>query len=167
MASPTRRNAGPGPNRLIAANRRARRDYDILEEHEAGISLLGSEVKSLRDGRVQLADGFARIDERGQMWLESVHISPYKFAVGFGSHDPERRRRLLMHRAEIDRLRARVMQEHLSLVPLALRFNEDGRIKVELALARGRRKADKRQALAKADAQLDIQRELARRRKGH
>jgi SsrA-binding protein len=149
----------------IAQNRRARHDYDILDEVEAGISLLGSEVKSLREGRVQLVDGFARVDERDQMWLENVHISPYKFAVGFGAHDPERRRRLLMHRAEIDRLGDRVAQEHLSLVPLSMYFNEEGRVKVLLALARGRRKADKRQALAKADAQRDIQRELARRRK--
>jgi SsrA-binding protein len=149
----------------IAQNRRARHDYDILDEVEAGISLLGSEVKSLREGRVQLVDGFARVDDRDQMWLENVHISPYKFAVGFGAHDPERRRRLLMHRAEIDRLGARIAQEHLSLVPLSMYFNEDGRVKVLLALARGRRKADKRQALAKADAQRDIQRELSRRRK--
>lgn len=149
----------------IAQNRRARHDYDILDEFEAGISLLGSEVKSLREGRVQLVDGFARVDERGQMWLENLHISPYKFAVGFGAHDPERRRRLLMHRAEIDRLGARAAQEHLSMVPLSMYFNEDGRVKVLLALAKGRRKADKRQALAKADAQRDIQRELARRRK--
>ena len=149
----------------IAQNRRARHDYDILDEIEAGISLLGSEVKSLREGRVQLVDGFARVDDRGQMWLENVHISPYKFAVGFGAHDPERRRRLLMHRAEIDRLAAKVAQEHLSLVPLGMYFNEHGRVKVLLALAKGRRKADKRQALAKADAQRDIQRELARRRK--
>jgi SsrA-binding protein len=155
----------PTGRTAIAQNRRARHDYDILDEVEAGVSLLGSEVKSLREGRVQLVDGFARVDERGQMWLENVHISPYKFAVGFGAHDPERRRRLLMHRAEIDRLRARVMQEHLSLIPLSMYFNEDGRVKVLLALAKGRRKSDKRQALAKADAQRDIQRELARRRK--
>lgn len=155
----------PTGRTLIAQNRRARHDYDILAEVEAGISLVGSEVKSLREGRVQLGDGFARVDERDQMWLENIHISPYSFAVGFGAHDPDRRRRLLMHRAEIDRLGDRMGQEHLSLVPLSIYFNEQGRVKVLLALGRGRRKADKRQALAKADAQRDIQRELSRRRK--
>jgi SsrA-binding protein len=148
----------------IATNRRARRDYAVLDTVEAGLVLQGSEVKSLRLGHVQIADAFARWNE-GELWLEGVHISPYEFASGVGGHDPERRRKLLLHRDEIDRLKARIALERLALVPLRLYFR-DGRAKVELGLARGRQKADKRQALAERDSQREIDRALGRERKG-
>jgi SsrA-binding protein len=99
------------------------------------------------------------------MWLDGVHISPYRFAVGVGAHDPDRPRKLLMHRSEIERLHDRVARERLSLVPLSLRL-VDGRVKVELALCRGRKKGDKRQALAEKDVQREMQRSLGRQRKG-
>jgi SsrA-binding protein len=148
----------------IASNRRARRDYSVLDVVEAGLVLQGSEVKSLRLGHVQLADAFARWND-GELWLEGVHIAPYAFANGVGAHDPDRRRKLLLHRDEIDRLQARVAQERLALVPLRLYFR-DGRAKVELGLAKGRHKGDKRQRLAERDSQREIERALGRQRKG-
>lgn len=152
------------PDATLASNRRARHDYSILEVVEAGIVLHGSEVKSLRTGQVQIADAYARVID-GEVWLDGVHISPYRFAVGVGSHDPDRARKLLLRRTEIDRLAERVARERLSLVPLAFRL-VGGRVKVDLALAKGRRHADKRQAIAERDANRDIQRALGRSRKG-
>jgi SsrA-binding protein len=149
---------------LIASNRKARRDYTILDVVEAGIVLRGSEVKSLRDGHVQIADAYARF-ARGEVWLDGIHISPYTNAVGFGAHDPDRARKLLLHADQIARLHARVQQERLTLVPLSMYF-KDGRAKVELALAKGRTKGDKRQALAKADAAREMAVEAGRRFKG-
>src|SRR6476619_1230074 len=154
----------PDGTTLIASNRRARHDYGILDEVEAGLVLRGSEVKSLRLGHVQLADAFARWSD-GELWLEGVHIAPYEFANGVGAHDPDRRRKLLLHRDEIDRLQARIAQERLALVPLRLYFR-DGRAKVELGLAKGRRKGDKRQALAERDSKREMERALGRQRKG-
>ena len=110
--------ANQGGTKLIASNRRARYDYEVLDVVEAGIVLTGSEVKSLRLGHVQLADGFGR-GEGGELWLEGVHIAPYQFATDVGAHDPDRRRKLLLHRDEIDRLQARIAQDRLALVPLA------------------------------------------------
>lgn len=153
-----------GGRKVIASNRRARHDYAILDTIEAGIVLTGSEVKALREGHAQLADAYARI-LRGQVWLDGVHIPPYKFANGFGAHDPDRARKLLLHQREIDKLDHRVATEHLSLVPLALYF-KDGRVKVELALAKGRKHEDKRQALAERDSKLDIARAMGRAAKG-
>jgi SsrA-binding protein len=147
----------------IASNRRARFDYTVLETVEAGLVLHGSEVKSLRLGQVQLADAFARASG-DELWLEGVHIAPYQFANGVGAHDPDRRRKLLLHRSEIDRLQSRVAQERLALVPLRLYFRE-GRAKVELALAKGRQKGDKRQAIAERDSRREIERALGRQRK--
>jgi SsrA-binding protein len=151
-------------NAILASNRKARHDYEILDVVEAGIVLVGSEVKSLRAGQVQLVDAYARVLD-GEMWLDGVHISPYRFAVGVGAHDPDRPRKLLLHRNEIERLHDRVARERLSLVPLSLRL-VDGRVKVELALCRGRKKGDKRQALAEKDVQREMQRSLGRQRKG-
>lgn len=148
----------------IASNRRARHDYAVFDTVEAGLVLQGSEVKSLRLGQVQLADAYARWSD-GELWLEGVHIAPYQFANGVGAHDADRRRKLLLHRSEIDRLQARVAQERLTLVPLRLYFR-DGRVKVELGLGKGRQKGDKRQALAERDSQREIERALGRRRKG-
>ena len=154
----------PGATTRIADNRRARHDYHVLDTVEAGLVLHGSEVKSLRLGQVQLADAFARLSD-GELWLEGVHIAPYQFATGVGAHDPDRRRKLLLHRDEIDKLRARIDQERLALVPLRLYFR-DGRAKVELGLAKGRQKADKRQAIAERDSKREIERALGRQRKG-
>jgi len=163
MARPRAKSTTPPGTKTIASNRRARHDYAVLDTVEAGLVLSGSEVKALRHGLVQLADAFARY-HNGEMWLEGVHIAPYAFAQGFGAHDPNRRRKLLLHRDQIERLQARVAQEKLALVPLSLYF-KDGRAKVELALGKGRQKADKRQAIAERDTQREIDRELGRRRK--
>jgi SsrA-binding protein len=154
----------PRGTKVVASNRKARHDYFVLDTVEAGIALVGSEVKSLRAGQVQLADAYARM-RGGEAWLEGVHIAPYAFATGFGAHDPDRPRKLLLHREQLDKLGARVAQEHLSLVPLAIYF-KDGRAKVELALARGRRKEDRRQVLAERDAEREAARSLGRQRKG-
>ena len=150
----------PTGTKLIAANRRARRNYEVLDTVEAGLVLRGSEVKSLRAGHVQLGDAYARI-EGGEAWLVSLHIAPYGHAQAHSGHDPERPRKLLLHRAEIERLRAIVDEQRLTLVPLSLYFKE-GRAKVELALARGRKTYDKRQALAKRDAEREAARALSR-----
>lgn len=150
--------------KVVASNRRARHDYDLLDVIEAGIVLVGSEVKSLREGKVQIGEGFARVDD-GELWLHRVHIPPYTLGTGFGGHDPDRRRKLLVHRDEIDELGGRVARERLTIVPLALYF-KDGRAKVELALARPRRKEDKRRAIAERDATLEARRAMARGAKG-
>lgn len=157
----------PKPGRdgrlVVASNRRARHDYTVLDTVEAGISLRGSEVKSLREGKAQLADAYARV-EHGEVWLYGVHIPAYSYAHGVGAHRPDERRKLLLHRAEIDKLGQRVAVERLTLVPTAIYFKE-GRAKVELALAKGRRHEDRRQAMAERDAKMDIERALGRNRK--
>ena len=152
------------PDTVLASNRKARHDYAILDVVEAGIVLHGSEVKSLRAGEAKIVDSFARVID-GEVWLDGVHIPPYKYAVGVGSHDPDRARKLLLHREEISRLAARVAKERLALVPLAFRL-VDGKVKVELALARGRKREDKRQAIAERDSQREIERALGRARRG-
>lgn len=156
--------ARPSGTSTIASNRQARRNYEVLETIEAGLVLRGSEVKSLRESKVQISDAFARISGN-EAWLHSLHIAPYRFSQDHSGHDPERPRKLLMHGHEIDRLRARMDQEHLSLVPLRLYF-KDGRAKVELALAKGRRSYDKRQVLAKRDAEMEARRAMAQRGRG-
>jgi SsrA-binding protein len=153
---PTRRVQKPDGRTIVAQNRRARHDYEILETVEAGLELLGSEVKSLREGKAQLKDSYARVEDN-QMWLMGVHIPPYLYATGFGTHDPERRRRLLLHRKEIIELHNQVAQRGLTLIPLALYFKE-GKAKVELALAKGRHSYDKRRAVAERDAQREEER---------
>ncbi len=151
----------PKGTRPVAQNRKARHDYEVLETMECGIALQGSEVKSLRAGKVQLRDAYARVED-GELWLHGVHVAPYAYASGFGSHDPERRRKLLLHRRQIDELLGRTKQDSLTLVPLSLYF-KDGRAKVELGLARGRRTYDKRHAIASRDAARDVERDTARR----
>lgn len=150
----------PPGTKLVASNRRAHRNYDILETVEAGLVLRGSEVKSLRVGHVQLADAYARV-ENGEAWLHSMHVAPYEHAQEHSGHEPERPRKLLLHRSEIDRLRAIVDEQRLTLVALSVYFKE-GRAKVELALARGRKIHDKRQALAKRDAEREAARAMTR-----
>ena len=142
----------------IATNRTARRDFDVLETVEAGVVLRGSEVKSLRAAHVQFADANVWI-EGGEAWLLGVRIQPWATAQGIFGHDPDRRKKLLLHKGEIQRLGSRVAQDRLALVPLAL-YWKDGRVKVSVALARGRRRADKREALAKRDAQREAERAL-------
>jgi SsrA-binding protein len=152
---------GKGTVKVVATNRRARHDYEILEVHEAGIALAGTEVKSIREGHIQLKDSYAK-PEGGELWLVGVHVSPYSQADGFGGHEPERPRKLLLHKSEITKLAGRTQQEALTLVPLSVYFR-DGRAKVELALARGRRRHDKREAIATRDAARDAERAMAAR----
>jgi len=146
---------------LVATNRKARHDYDVLETYECGMALVGSEVKSLRASKVQLRDAYARV-ENGELWLHGAHIAPYAFSSGRDGHDPDRPRKLLLHRSEIDELAGRTQQESLTLVPLSLYFKE-GRAKLELALARGRRQYDKRHAIAERDARREAERAMSRK----
>ncbi|SCL28859.1 SsrA-binding protein SmpB [Micromonospora inyonensis] len=148
---------------LIASNRKARHDYAILKTYEAGIVLVGTEVKSLRAGRASLVDAFAQ-ERDGEILLYGLHIAEY----GFGSwtnHAPRRTRKLLLHRVEIARILERLRDGGSTLVPLSMYF-ENGWAKVELALARGKKSYDKRQALAERDANREIARELGRHLKG-
>lgn len=140
----------------MAQNRRARHEYDILETYECGISLMGAEVKSLRGGQISLQDAYARIDG-GEAWLVGAHVAPYEYASGYGRFDPDRPRKLLLHRDQIDELAGVVAQKSLTLVPLSIYF-KDGRAKVEIALARGRRLYDKRRVLAERDASREAAR---------
>lgn len=145
---------------VIARNRRARHDYHIEDVVEAGIVLVGTEVKSLRAGRASLTDGFAQITD-SELWLMGVHIPEYTLGT-WTNHEPRRPRKLLLHRREIDKLASQVAERGLTLIPLALYFR-DGRVKVELALARGKRSYDKRQDLARRDAAREVERALRRR----
>ncbi len=153
----------PDGTTLIASNRAARRNYSITDTFEAGIVLLGSEVKSMREAQVQITDGYVRMRD-GEAWLDGVHVAPYTFAIGFGAHDPDRSRKLLLHRDEITRLKARVDQERVSIVPLTLYFR-DGKVKVQLGVGKGRSKEDKRHAIAERDAKREAEREMGRYRK--
>jgi SsrA-binding protein len=147
-----------GSDRTVATNRRARREYEFLETFEAGIVLQGSEVKSLREGKAQLSEAYARVDN-GEMWLFQMHIPPWRFATGFGAHDPDRKRKLLLHRKEIDELLGKTQQQSLTLIPVSLYF-KDGRAKVEIALAKGRHTYDKRQLLMTRDAEREASRAI-------
>ena len=149
--------------RVVASNRKARHDYTILDTYEAGLALTGTEVKSLRAGRASLADAFAQ-ESGGQIYLHGLHIPEYAMGT-WTNHEPRRVRKLLMHRGEIDRLVGKLRESGLTLVPLSLYFS-DGWAKVELALARGKRSYDKREALARRDADREIQRAMGRRAKG-
>lgn len=152
--------------RPIASNRRARHDYAILKTYEAGIVLAGDEVKSLRAGHASLAGAF--VDERdGELMLHGLHIPAHSYGrhVARALGQPRRTRKLLMHRAEIDKIVARLGEAGVTLLPLSLYF-QDGWAKVEIALARGRRSFDKRQAIAKRDADREIARELSDRLRG-
>src|SRR3954451_3017249 len=149
--------------KLVASNRKARHDYDVLDTFEAGMALVGTEVKSLRDGKIVLKDAHARVED-GELWLVGVHVAPYELADGFGGHDPERRRKLLLHRWEIAELAARTAQEGLTIVPLSVYFKE-GRAKIELGLARGRRNYDKRHAIAERDAARETAKAMSVKRR--
>jgi SsrA-binding protein len=148
--------ADKAPGRKVAQNRRARHEFDILETFECGIALKGGEVKSLRARQASLQDAYARIDD-GEIFLLGARIAPYEYSSGFGFVEPDRARKLLMHRAQIDELRGKVTQQGLTLVPLSIYF-VDGRAKLELALARGRHTYDKRRVIAERDANREAQR---------
>ena len=153
---------GKARDRVAIANRRARHEYFILDTYECGMVLVGSEVKSIRDGRANVADAYARVED-GEIWLYGMHVSPYPFArIG---HDPTRRRKLLLHRAEIDRLVGKLNEPGLTLVPLKVYF-QHGLVKVELAVVRGKRQWDKRQAMAERDAKLEADRAMRSRNRG-
>lgn len=141
--------------KTVCQNRKARHDYHILETYEAGMALKGTEVKSLRAGRANLKDSYARV-ENGELWLENMHISPYEQGNRF-NHDPKRARKLLMHKSEIMRLWGKTREKGLALVPLRVYFR-DGRAKVELALAKGKKLYDKREDIARRDAEREIAR---------
>jgi SsrA-binding protein len=143
-------------DRVVITNRRARYDYFVLERYECGIVLKGPEVKSIRNGRANLQDGYARIDD-GEVWLFGMHVSPYEFSRG--DLDPVRPRKLLLHHKQIVELARATEEKGVTLVPLSVYF-KDGRAKVELAIARGKARYDKRQAIAERDAKRETQRAL-------
>ena len=144
----------PGADKVFAKNRKAWHDYFIEEELEAGIELQGTEVKSIRAGKVNLKDSFARV-ENSELFLYNVHISPY-FPANRFNHDPERPRRLLMHRREINKLRGYIQEKGNTIVPLNI-YLKDGKVKVQLGLARGKKKFDKRRSEAEKDAKREIE----------
>jgi SsrA-binding protein len=138
--------------RIIADNRKALHDYHVLETWEAGVALLGTEVKSIREGRVNLRDSFARV-EQGEVWMENVHISPYSHR-GYAEHGEKRSRKLLLHRHEIRKLAGRVAEKGLTLVPLQMYF-KNGRVKVALALAKGKQAHDKRETIRRREVERE------------
>lgn len=147
----------------IATNRKARHDYEIVDTLEAGISLTGTEVKSLRDGRANLVDGYATISD-DEVWLRNVHIAEYVQGT-WTNHAPLRPRKLLLHRAEIAKLAVKIHEGGFALIPLSLYF-VGSRVKVELGLGRGKKLYDKRQSIAKRDAERDVAKYVGRRAKG-
>lgn len=148
--------------RTITVNRKARHDYDILETYEAGIVLTGPEVKSVRQGKVSLSEAYARVN-KGELWLYNMHISPYD-PILQRNYDPRQPRKLLMHRREIDRLIGLTQQRGLTLIPLRVYFNERGYAKVELGLAKGKRKVDKRREIMEREIKREVDRALRGRR---
>jgi SsrA-binding protein len=150
-------------HKLVASNRKARHDYHIDDVYEAGLVLTGTEVKSLRAGHAQLVDGYAHIRD-GEMWLAGVHIPEYTEGT-WTNHEPRRERKLLLHKGEIVRLIGKTKEGGATLIPLSLYF-KDGKAKVEIALARGKRTYDKRQALAERQSRRETERALVRRNRG-
>lgn len=146
--------------RIIAKNRRARHDYHVVDAVEAGVVLRGTEVKSVRLGKVQLVDGYARVED-GEMYLYGVHISPYEHGNRFNV-DPRRTRKLLLHKNEIRRLHRQVMEKGVTLIPLTV-YLKRGRVKVEIGLCRGKKLHDKRETIRKRDAEREMQREMRHR----
>ncbi len=163
LAAAAKKVAGAGTKKIVASNRKARHNYSILEVFEAGVVLVGTEVKSLREGQASMADAFATVDD-GEIWLRNLHIAEYHHGT-WTNHTPRRNRKLLLHRRQIDILVGKIRDGNLTLVPLSMYFL-DGKVKVELALARGKQAHDKRQDLARRDAQREVVRELGRRAKG-
>ena len=150
--------------KLITSNKKARRDYHILETFEAGLVLTGTEVKSLRQGKASLQEAYARLDGSEEIWLVGAHIPEYSHG-NIQNHEPTRPRKLLLHRREIEKLRAKSEEQGLTIVPLRL-YWKAGRAKIEIALVKGKRDYDRRQDVAKREAQREIDRAMARRAKG-
>ena len=149
--------------KVVASNRKARHDYSVVDTYEAGVVLMGTEVKALREGRASLVDGYATIED-GEVWLQGVHIPEYTEGT-WNNHAPRRKRKLLLHKGEILRLIGKTREGGTALVPLSLYFS-GGRAKVEIALGRGRKSHDKRQVLAERDAQKEIRNAMGRALKG-
>ena len=150
-----------GGTKLISDNRKARFQYELLDKFEAGVMLTGTEVKSLRDGKLSLTESYCKVDHQGEVYLMDAHIAPY----GHGNrtnHDPLRPRKLLLHKLEINRLIGKVREKGLTLVPTKVYF-KGGRVKVEIALAKGKKIHDKREAIKKRDQDRDARREMAGR----
>ena len=162
-AAAAKKPSATGGKKIVASNRKARHNYSILEVFEAGVVLVGTEVKSLREGQASMADAFATVDD-GEIWLRNLHIAEYHHGT-WTNHIPRRNRKLLLHRRQIDILVGKIRDGNLTLVPLSMYFL-DGKVKVELALARGKQSHDKRQDLARRDAEREVVRELGRRAKG-
>jgi SsrA-binding protein len=152
------------PEQTLAVNRRARHEFTIDETFEAGLVLTGTEIKSIRNGKVQLGDAYARI-ERGEAWLIGAHIAPFEQG-NRNNHEPKRERKLLLHRSEIDELLGRAKAKGQTIVPLRLYLNPRGRAKIELGLARGKQLHDRRRDIAERDARRDVARELADAQRG-
>ena len=148
--------------RIIAENRKARHDYHIIETWEAGVALLGTEVKAIREGRVNLRDSYARA-ENGELWMVNVHISPYSH-TGYARHEELRQRKLLLHRHEIRKLAGRTVEKGLTLVPLELYF-KNGRVKVSLALAKGKQAHDKRETIKRREVDRETRAAVKERRR--
>ncbi|HET9015025.1 MAG TPA: SsrA-binding protein SmpB [Thermomicrobiaceae bacterium] len=157
----TKAPAETGGERVVTTNRKAFHDYHVEEELEAGLALTGTEIKSIRAGRVNLRDAYARIDN-GELWLVGMHVSPYEHAGGYFQHDPDRPRKLLVHRSELDYLRSRVEARGYTLVPVRLVLRK-GRAKVDIGVARGKKLYDKRDTMAEREAQRDVERALRQR----
>jgi len=149
--------------KVVAENKKAFFNYDLLEKLEAGISLLGSEVKSIREGRVSLKESFAEI-RNGEVYLLNCHISPYEAANRF-NHEPRRPRKLLLHKQEIKRLTGKIKEKGLTLIPTKVYFNEKGTVKIELALARGKRAFEKKEAIKARDVEREVRAEMKRLRR--
>ena len=156
-------NVAPAGRKVIASNRKARHDYSVVDTYEAGVVLMGTEVKALREGRASLVDGYATIDD-GEVWLQGVHIAEYTQGT-WTNHAPRRKRKVLMHRSEIDKLIGKIKEGGLTLVPLDLYF-KDGKVKATLALAKGKKSYDKRHDLAERDSRREIQKAFGRYVKG-
>jgi SsrA-binding protein len=149
--------------KTVVLNRTASFNYDLLETFEAGIALQGSEVKSIRDGRISLKESYAEV-KNGEVFLISAHISPYEAANRF-NHDPKRDRKLLLHRREIKRLTGKIKEKGLTLVPVKVLLNDQGRVKVEIALAKGKKTYQKREAIKARDVERELRAELKRSRR--
>ena len=150
--------------KVVATNRKAYHDYSIEDTLEAGLVLIGSEIKSIRDGRVNLRDSYAVIDEHGEVWMHNAHVAPYDPASRFG-HEPRRARKLLLHKRQIARWQTRAQAKGYTLVPLRI-YIRDNRAKVELALARGKRQYDKRAAIAKREDERRVRRAMRENERG-
>ena len=148
-------------NRIVATNRKAYHDYHILDKYETGIELLGSEVKSLREGNANLKEGYIVI-RKEQAWVLGIHISPYSH-TGFEGHEPVRERRLLLHKREIEKIKISLEQKGLTAVPLKMYFNPNGWAKLEIGIAKGKKIYDKRKAIRERDIQREAERELRNR----